>query len=115
MSEPAPSPAERCAWRRLVLKDPQSETNPYCTCHMEPPGYCRRHGTKPTPPSPAERCATGHTFDDIEQTVCACRRVTRLPLQPAPQPEAVSEVRLGCPHCKCSCVACGPCGEEQKP
>ena len=26
-----------------------------------------------------------------------------------------AEEERGCPHCKCLCVACGPCGEEQKP
>jgi hypothetical protein len=24
-----------------------------------------------------------------------------------------AEEERGCPHCKCSCVACGPCGEEE--
>ena len=38
------------------------------------------------PAKTKETCATGHTFDDIEQTVCACGTVTRLPLQPAPSP-----------------------------
>ena len=38
------------------------------------------------PAKTKETCATGHTFDDIEQTACACGTVTRLPLQPAPSP-----------------------------
>ena len=80
-------------WDEHAGAEPRFCLVPDCECQCFIPAHTQRAD---------ERTILEEEFDALADEIVALRDALKK-----------AEEERGCPHCKCSCVACGPCGEEE--